>query len=181
MAAMTCIVGISDGRNVWIGGDSAGSSGWDQRIRSDAKVFTNGPMVFGFTTSFRMGQLLRYKLAVPRQFDDGDMAYLCGPFIDAVRSTLKDGGFATLKDGAEAGGSFLVGYRGALYGVHSDYQIASYADNYAAVGCGDSYALGSLHGSTGTPTKRINAALDAAAYFSAGVAGPYTILSGAEQ
>jgi hypothetical protein len=51
---MTCIVGLVDGGRVWLGGDSAGVSGWDLTVRADRKVFRNGPYVMGFTTSFRM-------------------------------------------------------------------------------------------------------------------------------
>ncbi|XVV11230.1 hypothetical protein ACQP2X_41330 [Actinoplanes sp. CA-131856] len=59
---MTCIVGITDGTTVTIGGDSAGSDGWHVAVRSDSKVFQVGPYLMGFTTSYRMGQLLRYSL-----------------------------------------------------------------------------------------------------------------------
>ena len=178
---MTCIVGIATGDQVLIGADSAGTGGWDQRIRSDLKVFTNGPMVFGFTTSFRMGQLLRYKLNIPTRSADipDDLGYMCGPFIDAVRQALKEGGFATTKDGGEVGGTFLVGYKAALYCIQSDYQVEMTAEPYNAVGCGHAYALGSLHGSAKLkPIERITAALEAAAHFSAGVGGPFTVVTG---
>jgi hypothetical protein len=59
---VTCIVGFTDGNEVSIGGDSAGVGGWDLTVRADEKVFVLGEFVFGCTTSFRMGQLLRYKL-----------------------------------------------------------------------------------------------------------------------
>ena len=52
---MTCIVGLIDGRRVWMGGDSAGVSGLDITVRADAKVFRNGDFLIGFTSSFRMG------------------------------------------------------------------------------------------------------------------------------
>ena len=178
---MTCIVGVSQSGKVCIGADSAGTGGWDQRIRSDLKVFVNGPMVFGFTSSFRMGQLLRYRLDVPHHSADvtDDLAYMTGPFIDAVRQCLKDGGFATTKDGAEVGGTFLAGYRGSLYCIQSDYQVEMTAEPYNAVGCGHAYALGALfHSGRLAPQVRIEQALEASAAFSAGVAGPFTIIEG---
>lgn len=183
---MTCIVGIGDGKNVWIGGDSAGTNGWlDQTVRSDVKVFTNGPMVFGFTSSYRMGQLLRYSLTVPKHYaedETDDMAYLVTKFVDALRKCLKDGGWGLTDNhhdnGAEVGGTFLLGYRGQVYSIQSDFQVAWPTDNIAACGCGENYALGSLHSTTGKPKQRIQQALDAASRFSAGVAGPYTIVKG---
>ena len=52
---MTCIVGLVENGKVYIGGDSAGVAGLDVRMRSDEKVFTKGNMIFGYTSSFRMG------------------------------------------------------------------------------------------------------------------------------
>jgi ATP-dependent protease HslVU (ClpYQ) peptidase subunit len=176
---MTCIVGIATGEKVWIGADSAGVAGLSITVRADAKVFTNGPMLFGFTSSFRMGQLLRHALTVPKQFSGvADDAWLCTTFIDAVRKCLKDGGFARAHSGVESGGCFLVGYRGRLYEVDSDFQVGDPVDQYAAVGCGEQFALGSLHASTGEPESRIMSALAAAAHFSAGVCEPFTVLEG---
>lgn len=60
---MTCIVGLVDGDRVILGGDSAGIAGWHLQLRADEKVFRNGPYAIGFTTSFRMGQILRYATA----------------------------------------------------------------------------------------------------------------------
>ena len=61
---MTCIVGLIDGRRVWMGGDSAGVSGLDITVRADAKVFRNGDFLIGFTSSFRMGQLLAFHMGL---------------------------------------------------------------------------------------------------------------------
>jgi ATP-dependent protease HslVU (ClpYQ) peptidase subunit len=49
---------------------------------------------------------------------------------------------------------------------------------YAAVGCGESYALGALHAMEPTlsPKKRITRALEAAAFFSNGVTAPFHIM-----
>jgi ATP-dependent protease HslVU (ClpYQ) peptidase subunit len=175
---VTCIVGIADGEKVWIGGDSAGVAGYAVTVRADTKVFTNGPMVFGFTSSFRMGQLLRHSLSVPKHFEGDVDKWLCTDFINAVRQCLKDGGYATTKDGADRGGCFLFGYRGRLYQVDSDFQVAEPVDQYAAVGCGQEYAHGCLHDSVDTPTNRIQRALEAAEHFSAGVSGPFHVVEG---
>lgn len=178
---MTCIVGMvaSDG-SVHLGGDSAGVSGYTRTIRSDPKVFVNGPMAFGFTSSFRMGQLLRYRLTVPKQHDEDLMTYLCGTFIDAVRRTLSEGGWMTTTNGVESGGCFLLGYAGRLFQVDSDFQVAEPASGYAAVGCGDEYAMGALHAlrdRVPIPEDRLRFALEAAAEFSTGVAGPFEYVS----
>lgn len=173
---MTCIVGLVHDGDVYIGGDSAGIAGLSVSIRADEKVFGNGPFIMGFTTSFRMGQLLRYKFAPPAQtVHQGDMEYMVTSFIDAVRQCFAANGFGD-KD-ASVGGNFLVGYKGKLYNIESDFQVGVPRLAYDAVGCGTDLALGAMFATEGlTPEQRINAALSAASSFSAGVAPPFTIL-----
>lgn len=176
---MTAIVGLVHNGTVYIGGDSAGVTGYSMTVRADSKVFTVGPYVMGFTTSFRMGQLIRYALAAPAP--DGDLdRFMATTFIDAVRECLKTGGWARKDNDREEGGTFLVGVRGRLFTVWDDYQVAAGADGYAAVGCGSELALGALFATARTrvrPERRIMVALQAAERFSAGVRGPFLCVS----
>lgn len=145
---MTCIAGVVDRGRVVIGGDSAGCAGWDLTVRADAKVFRNGPYLFGFTGSFRMGQLLRYGFdpPTPPALPEDLFGFLCTRFIDAVRDALKAGGYASKEDERESGGTFLVGVRGRLFRIDSDYQVGESHQPYDAVGCGANVALGYLAG-----------------------------------
>ena len=176
---MTCIAGFVNKNDVWIGGDSAGVSGYNSRIRKDTKVFkVNGRFLIGYTSSFRMGQLLRFGFSPPEQKAKmPDYEYMCTAFIDAVRKRLKDGGYLKIKDNEEEGGAFLVGYKGRLYCVEGDLQVGECIDGYDSVGCGDRYALGSLFMTQNldNPEQRILQALKTAEYFSAGVRGPFII------
>jgi hypothetical protein len=176
---MTCIVGIVDGRTVTIGGDSAGSDGWHVAVRSDAKVFQLGPYLMGFTTSYRMGQLLRYSLDVGEP-DTWDVdRFMVTTFIEAVRECLSAGGYAKNDNGQEQGGQFLVGIHGRLYVVGDDYQIGHTIAGYAAIGSGYLVALGSLHSTARSPAsshQRAIMALDAAADLVEGVRPPFTIV-----
>lgn len=176
---MTCIVGVVDGDKVLIGGDSVGSDGWNLTDRADAKVFKVGPFVMGFTTSYRMGQLLRYAFNPPNRHGEQDvMAFMVTDFIGAVRQCLKDGGYAKKESEVEKGGTFLVGYSGRLFKVEDDYQVGESANGYAACGCGQSFALGALYATDGTPaTDRIMTALGAAEKNSSGVRGPFLVVS----
>jgi hypothetical protein len=175
---MTCIAGLVDRGKVWIGGDSAGVAGWDLAVRADEKVFTNGEFVLGFTSSFRMGQLLRYAFTPPAPHEEQDIQqFMVTDFINALRQCLKDGGYATKDKEQESGGRFLAGFRGQLFDIGTDYQVGRNADGYAAVGCGDQIALGSLFSTRGQPAQqRIHKALEAAERHSAGVRGPFVIL-----
>lgn len=176
---MTCIVGLEHEGKIYIGGDSAGVGGLSLTIRADEKVFKNGNMLFGFTSSFRMGQLLRFKLQIPYHRPEvNDYQYMVTDFIDAVRYCLKEGGYASVHSGEESGGTFLVGYKGKLYEINDDYQVGMPLDGYAAVGCGEDIAKGAMYANIGLePEKRILNALGASENFSAGVRSPFHVLS----
>ena len=175
---MTAIVGLVDRGNVYVGGDSAGVAGWSLTVRADSKVFTNGPYVMGFTSSFRMGQLLRWSLKAPRPKGDLEK-FMATTFVDAVRETLKTGGWLKQDSNRDEGGTFLVGVAGRLFMVADDFQVGEAVDGYAAAGCGHELALGALHATTSLglqPKKRVRLALKAAERYSAGVRGPFTVM-----
>lgn len=176
---MTCIAGVIDKGKVWIAGDSASTnSRFDLEIRSDEKVFVSGPYVMGFTTSWRMGQLLRYSLNVALPPEEDLEAFMCTTFIDAVRQCLKDGGFASKESETEQGGSFLVGVRGRLFAIYDDYQVSEETLPYCAVGCGAELAKGALFAAPErlAPKDRLLLALRAAERFSAGVRAPFYVV-----
>lgn len=177
---MTCIVGVVDRGAVYIGGDSAGVSGYDITIRADKKVFRNGEFLIGFTSSFRMGQILEHSFTPPPLPEEPEKLFRCmaRDFADALREAFRDKGFASKSSGQESGGVFLVGVRGRLFRVDNDYHIGEAADGFDAVGCGEAYAKGSLFSNAYLrPDERIREALQAAAHFSAGVRAPFTVLA----
>jgi hypothetical protein len=176
---MTVIVGLVDNGNVYIGGDSAGVAGLSVSIRADEKVFHNGPFIIGITSSFRMGQLLRYRLDAPKQTtNQTDMEYMVTDFIDAVRKCFADGGFGTTAANSDhVGGTFLVGYNGSLYHIGSDFQVGQPLWKYDSVGCGSDIAKGSLFSSKEkSPEVRLKLSLEASAAFSGGVLAPFYIV-----
>lgn len=178
---MTCIIGVINDSEVWMGGDSAGVDVRMLEIRSrkDTKVFeVGGRFLIGYTSSFRMGQLLRFGFDPPKHTGKvSDYEYMCTDFIEAVRKRLKDGGYAKVKDQREEGGIFLVGYKGRLYRVDEDFQVGESMDEFDAVGCGADYALGSLYSNKNNldPKWSILEALKVAEYFSAGVRRPFVV------
>lgn len=145
---MTCIIGYVNKRNknVIIAGDSAGSNGTNLVVRKDRKIFMKGDFAIGCTTSFRMIQLLMYKLEVPPIGTTPIHEYMCTDFVDAIRKCFKDGGFLQKdKDQSEMGGVFLVGYEDRLFKIESDFQVSEGTLDFDAVGCGDNFALGALY------------------------------------
>ena len=176
---MTCIVGFLDPKTkkVTMGADSAGVAGYSITIRKDPKIFRNGNFIIGCTSSFRMIQLLRFSFKPP-EIEIWDVyEYMCTSFVNAVRECFKNGGFLQkYKDGDEQGGTFLVAYKDRLFEIQDDFQVAENMNGLSSVGCGSEFALGSLYSNINTdltPNEKVLNALEAAAFFSAGVSGPF--------
>jgi ATP-dependent protease HslVU (ClpYQ) peptidase subunit len=165
-----------------MGGDSAGVAGYSISARGDPKVFINGDYMIGFTTSFRMGQLLRYKLEpspCPKRMDLE--RHMSTTFIDEVRKCFSDNGVMKTDNGEESCGTFLVATKGRIFVVESDFQVGWNRVPYDAVGCGKDLALGvmhALHRQTHVlPQDIVMSALEGAEEFSAGVCGPFNIVT----
>lgn len=193
---MTCCIGLVEqsSKRVLIGVDSVGSNGWTNTARLDSKLFRKGSFLIAFTTSFRMGQILRYHLDtkevyLPKESNnpaDEDELYkfMVSMFVPAVRECLKSNGFAEKQNEVESGGTFLVAVRGRLFVIYDDYQVAESADGFSAIGSGCQIALGAMYASGQTqgreahsPNERIGIALKAAEYYCTSVRGPFTVQS----
>lgn len=176
---MTCVVGLVENSRVYIGVDSSSVQGWTRRTTTLMKVFRRGPFLMGYTTSFRMGQLLEHQLDVPKQGEDeADMTYMVTKFIENARSLLKDKGFSKIESNAETGGQFLVGYRGRLYSIQNDFQVGEMSEGLDAIGSGGEYALGAMMAlESMSATRRIKKALQIAAHFNMGVCAPFHVRS----
>ena len=183
---MTCIAVITDGKKIVIGGDSAGTAGLSLTVHKDPKVFKREDesgieWLFGFTGSFRMGELIQYELKLPKikeKHKEDLYAFMVKKFIPALRGCLKKGGYARKQYNVEHGGTFIVGILGRIFKVDSDYQAAEPLDSFIAIGCGHDLAKGSLHTSEGIQDlgDRVAIALEAAQRFSAAVREPFIIL-----
>ena len=193
---MTCIVAMADGRNVIMGGDSAGVDGRDIYLRADAKVFRKGEYLIGFTTSFRMGQILRYETELPELPEDLDPEnlerFFVTDFIPTVRRSFEEHGFAKTarisapdkpglsEEGQVVGGTFLVGAAGQIFEIRGDYQLGRPTTSYSAVGAGAMVALGALRALEGMEglslRDRVSRALETAEAYNAGVRGPFQIV-----
>jgi ATP-dependent protease HslVU (ClpYQ) peptidase subunit len=180
---MTCIVGIREKNRIVIGADSLGSNGFTKTIRHDKKVFINNGMIFGFTSSFRMGQILEYSFVPPEQSrKENDFKYLVNTFIPALIETYSKKSYLRKSSDQAVGGEFLLGYKNKLYKIEGDFQVGIAADEFDACGCGENFALGSLHTTKHlkldlTSEERIKLAINAAAEYSSGVGGPIKIMT----
>lgn len=178
---MTCIVGLVDKGTVYIGGDSSGVAGGQYlTTRADEKVFRNGQYLIGFTSSFRMGQLLRYSFSPPKPPDNTKklFEFMVNEFVPSIRQCFKTGGFTQLANAQEKGGRFLIGVHGRLFLLDQDFHIGESRDNYMAIGNGFSIAEGALFATKDkAPKTRVKLALEAATKHCAQVIEPFVIKS----
>lgn len=184
---MTCIVGFVENGVTYLGGDSLGSDGYSGTTYKIRKVFhckETTDVIIGYTTSFRMGQLLQYSKNLFDEltlFKNGvDYEYLVNTFVPNIQKLFSNGGFERNNSGEKTSGEFLLGYKGRLFKVQSDYSILESSNNYDACGCGEDFALGSLKTTEGlelSPINKIHKALQAASKFSVGVSAPFHIIS----
>ena len=178
---MTAIAGIIHDGQVWIGADSCSLAGTSVRVRSDPKAFTRGPFVVGCAGSWRDAQMVRYSLDLPSSLPDGDLhEWCCTVLADRLRTCLRARPKDDISDG-RGRTSLLIGAAGRLFHVDSALAVGERAEPYDAIGCGRDLVLGSLHTTARlgcfTPETRLEMALSAAERYSAGVRGPWCILS----
>lgn len=192
---MTCIIAAKDpiSKEICLAGDSAGISNYDISLRKDSKIFMNGGLFFGFTDSFRMGQLLKYELQVPdskpslKDFEEqyGESAidvlekkthrWMCGPFIRSVRECFDKHGFMKVYDSREFGGQFIVICNNSIFTIWSNFQVGYEYRPVSAIGCGAKYAIGAYMASSGDIKNRIENAVKISSECSCGVSKPFTI------
>ena len=190
---MTAIAAYARNGLVTMGGDSAAiSDSHYLHLTATPKVFEVGPLVIGYTSSFRMGHALQHRLAI-----SGDDAMLIPPgtkpealdswmattFTDKVRAIMRDAGYMKTETGREYGGQFLVGIKGHIYSFDDDFHALRLAEGYAACGSGVTACMAAMFAcqkaETDMPPARIvEVALEAAQSCVATVRAPFHIIQG---
>lgn len=179
---MTVIAGYTHKGHVWLGGDSLRSNGHNGQAYRESKVFRNGDFLIGATGSVRVAQLLRYSFSPP-EYSEGDdiMAFMVNDFVESIRTLFRERGVMREDEGEDKGGEFLVGYRGQLYHIESDFQVGNPSFPFDACGSGEQYAHGAMYATKGaffsSPEKFVTNALRAASEFAVGCAPPYHIVT----
>jgi hypothetical protein len=180
---MTCIVGITDGKRIVVGSDSAGSSPDNPEIHiaDVAKVFATGEYLVGYCGSYRAGQLARWEMEWPEPPEPGANLerFFTRVVIKALRHALRDAepGFTQeLPRTAQ----FLIGLRGHLFTIGNDFSAVKRKDPWLAIGSGRNAAYGALHVLAGLEfdlEEKVRRALAAAQGITANVREPFQLLS----
>jgi len=184
---MTCIVGLSFRGSVYLGSDSLGSGNGVKQVYCTPKLvklnlfekkdlsLTKINLGIGYTTSYRMGDILRYNFTPPPiEVGDDENEYLVTDFIPELIKCFDDHSFAKTKEGNKSGGNFLVGLRKRLFHVQEDFSVLEPSCNYTAVGSGQEFAMGAMYGyrrCIDDPEKSIVGSIRAASEFCTTVGG----------
>lgn len=172
---MTCIIGLKHGNSIYIAGDSGASTAWDMRPTSVPKVFISGSFIIGYSTSFRVGQLLQYQFSPPEKLtSQTDEQYMVVSVVEHMRHILRDGGAITTENGKEIGAFVLIGYGGNLYKIQSDYSCMMYPSEFDAIGSGEDFALAAMEALENLePEQRLTRSLEITAKYSNYVSAPF--------
>lgn len=131
---------------VWMAADSLGSnSNGDRYIRKDKKIFKKDGYLIGYTSSYRMGQIIEHKAKLPELPLNNRGNIHIVKVIDAIAESLYNNNYTMEKDNRHYGGEFIIGWHGRLYCIQSDFQYSTTAINYMCCGAGEDFGLGALH------------------------------------
>jgi hypothetical protein len=184
---MTCIAGIIDvDGSIWMGCDSVNCGSY-QRIYKDPKIFIrkskNGtPWIIGAAGNSRIKDILGHLLPpLPNMQRSTLRQKMVTEFIPTIQKLLDEHGQVAKKEGLETmDGILLLGHIGHLYTVSPNFAAIEQQEKYAAVGSGESEALGSLFTTKELgiedPRKRLLYALQAAEKFRDTVRRPFRIM-----
>lgn len=179
---MTIIAAIKDGNKIYMGGDSIGANPWSYSIRNEPKVFIKDELIIGYAGSFRLGQLVQYAFEIPAKRENcNDYKYMICDFVTSLKTCLRDNGCMIKEKEQELienEGCLLIGYRGNLYELSSDWQIATCPEGVGAIGSGYLVALGVLFADDKTaPEIRLGKSLEISKRLIHTTRSPFTIIS----
>lgn len=137
---MTCIVALTDGKDVHMAGDLMAHNGFTGNVLDKSKVFIKEGFIVGYTTSFRMGQILEYAWTPPsKKESQTEDSYIYIDIVNSFREVFSQNGYGN-KDGIEDhSGEFIFGYKGRLFLHQQNYSILE-SNSFVATGSGGYHA-----------------------------------------
>lgn len=178
---MTCIAAIIEGDVIHMAADSITISGSDKDIRADEKIIKKGQYIIGMTGSFRMDDIIRYYVELPEiaKKENDVRRHMVLKVVPAIKKALLDHGAMKTESGIEKSepGAILIGYKGRLFTIYSDFQVEELNSRYSACGSGEDYAKGAIYACIASlerlsPKRILTTAIKAAANHCSSVSLP---------
>ena len=169
---MSCVIGLMDDGNVYIGADGFATTEEGERrpIVAD-KIIRNKHYLIGYTGSVRTGQIVdSHNFDPPDKIED---------LAEAMREHLYAKGCVATAEGGISMQTcnFLIGYKDQLYEILMDFQLNEVLGNFTAVGSGAAYAMGAMYVLNKMkidPLRKLELALEAAADFHTSCGPPFS-------
>jgi ATP-dependent protease HslVU (ClpYQ) peptidase subunit len=141
---MTCIIAYKDEKNdIYLAGDKMGSNSFTGQTVKEPKVFWKGDFRIGYTTSFRMGQILKHVWTPPqRKVDQNTDSYLYVDVVNSLKRCFIDNGFGN-KDKNNYG-TFIMCYEDRMIEVQDELSLLESDRNVVSVGSGTYHATASV-------------------------------------
>jgi ATP-dependent protease HslVU (ClpYQ) peptidase subunit len=102
--------------------------------------------LLGVAGSVRAANLLEHTWNPPTFLEPFGDSFVYRAVVESMRSLFKEYGHTMLDEGQENHEAcILLALRGKLYTIYADYSVTQSMMPYAAIGSGNSFALGSLY------------------------------------
>lgn len=159
---MTCIIAHATRTSSFIAADKLGSNNFTKAIQSEPKIFEKefdsrvleegfiptihkDTMTIGYTTSFRMGQLLKHCLVLPeKQPTQSFKEYLVQSVVPAIRTLFREEWGSRADNQDVGGGQFIILHKHKIYEIHEDFCVLEPKNNISAVGSGAYHAIAAM-------------------------------------
>ena len=181
---MSCVVGITDGKTVWMGADSAITFGDYIRTDNIPKLLKVDGVLIGMAGGARAYQILKVLFRPPKRKTRESVYGFIVRFVESMRLCLNGCRHEIQGDDDKDPYFylFLIGYKGRLFKVDPAFSICEHILGYDAIG-EDSVALGCLYTEwthyggleTHTPDELILRALNAVEAHCGVVRGPMIV------
>lgn len=169
---MTCIVAIKNKGNLYFGSDSRISNDFDHSVSTTKKIgFLEGhgqKAIYGVSGSVRLLNVLRNKIQLPnREHEHDDDGYVFEIVEEVKSKALQYNVLKSVNDKKDSDSDWLLGYKGRVFIVQSDFSFYESGLGYVATGSGMYHALGYLAAGEfkDDPISRIEKAIRVAAMF----------------
>lgn len=182
---MTAIIALTNGKNVWMAGDSFCGDEDKKDLCKTSKVYKVGPIGIGLCGMVR--QELIVEKTIRRLIEEENVKVthdwlkfeLPDILVAEMRerhATVDKENQATLGDSA-----YMIAFGGKIYYLDDDFGIWDSQRKFAAIGSGKQYALGAMAAldkisSELSPEDKVRLCLDCAHDWSIYVCPPYTCI-----
>lgn len=169
---MTCIVGITNGASIILGGERGASDESTIVSMNRPKVYVRDEWIYGYAGTIGIGQLMNYITMPPPEGDIERLIRL--NIVEELKKSLESYG----RDTDNHDTSWLIGAQGRLFEFSTqDWGVIEVYET--AIGGGSQIALGSLY--TSIPyiednRERVTMALHSAITYSPNCQGPIDIV-----